>query len=161
MAPPRLIGRATSFSKDTFFRVERRIAKRYSDVELRQLRSMERAYRGSRGPELLMFGESNMAWTSRDEVDRRHLAEMIRDECGGGLRLEGLVGPGYNPRIIMALLSALSRCPSQPQVVIVPMSILMATSSWLAHPKLGYELVAKEMTDLIAYLNVRKARNGK
>jgi hypothetical protein len=158
MASPRSVGRATSYTKDTFFRVERKIAKRYSDVELRQLRSMERAYGGSAGPELLMFGESNMVWTLRDEDDRRHLAEMIRDDVGGGLKLEGLVGPGYNPRIIMAMLSALPACPSQPRVVIVPMSILMATSSWLAHPVLGYEVAAKEMRDIIAAGGTRPRR---
>jgi hypothetical protein len=152
------VGRAVSYTRDTISRVERRIAKRYSDVELRQLRSMERAYGGSRGPELLMFGESNMVWTLRDEEDRRHLAEMIRDELGGELKLEGLVGPGYNPRIIMAMLSALPACASQPQVVIVPMSILMATSSWLAHPVLGYEVVAQEMRQLIEAGGARPKR---
>jgi hypothetical protein len=105
-----------------------------------------------------MFGESNMAWTMRDEVDRRHLAEMIRDDVGGGLRLEGLVGPGYNPRIIMAMLSALPACASQPRVVLVPMSILMATSSWLAHPVLGYEVAAEELRQLIATGGTRPRR---
>jgi hypothetical protein len=158
MAPPSSVGRAVSYTRDTISRVERRVAKRYSDVELRQLRSMERAYGANGAPELLMFGESNMVWTLRDEEDRRHLAEMIRDDVGGGLKLEGLVGPGYNPRIIMAMLTALPACPAQPKVVIVPMSILMATSSWLAHPVLGYEVAAQEMREVIAGGGTRPKR---
>lgn len=150
--------RLTSLTKDTVARVERRLAKRYSDVELRQLKAMERAYSGAHGPELLMFGESNMVWTVRDEEDRRHLAQMIQDELGGQIKLQGMVGPGYNPRIIMAMLSALPACKSQPKVVIVPMSILMATTQWLAHPVLGYEQAAAEMRTLIANKVARPRR---
>jgi hypothetical protein len=131
-------------------RVERRLTKKYSDVELRQLRTMERAYSGVGGPELLMFGESNMVWTVSDETDRRHVAEMIRDELGGTIKLQGMIGPGYNPRIVMAMLTALPACASQPKVVIVPMSILMGTTHWLAHPVLGYERAANELRALIA-----------
>jgi hypothetical protein len=141
--------RASSYVKNVAAKVDRRVAQRYIDVELRQLRSLQRAYRGSDGPELLMFGESNMSWTLLQETDRRHVAEMIRDDLGAEVRLEGLVGPGYNPRIIMAFLAALPAGASQPKVVIVPMSVLMATSTWLAHPKLGYELAAKELRGLI------------
>jgi hypothetical protein len=157
-APGSTVRRLTSLTKDTAARVERRLAKRYSDVELRQLKAMERAFSGARGPELLMFGESNMVWTVRDEEDRRHLAEMIRDELGGHIKLQGMVGPGYNPRIIMAMLSALPACKSQPKVVIVPMSILMATTHWLAHPVLGYEQTAAEMRELIAKGGARPRR---
>ena len=46
--------------RDWAFRIERRLAKRYSDVELRQLRSMERAYNSRKPPELLVFGDSAM-----------------------------------------------------------------------------------------------------
>ncbi|HWD53459.1 MAG TPA: hypothetical protein VG412_13745 [Acidimicrobiales bacterium] len=140
---------ASSYVRNVAAKVDRRVAQRYIDVELRQLRSLQRAYRGSVGPELLMFGESNMSWTLLQETDRRHVAEMIRDDLGAEVRLEGLVGPGYNPRIIMAFLAALPACASQPKVVIVPMSVLMATSTWLAHPKLGYEHAARELRELI------------
>ena len=143
------MSQASSYVRTVAAKVDRRVAQRYIDVELRQLRSLQRAYRGDSGPELLMFGESNMSWTLLQETDRRHVAEMIRDELGAEVRLEGLVGPGYNPRIIMAFLAALPACASQPQVVIVPMSVLMATSIWLAHPKLGYEQTAEELRGLI------------
>jgi hypothetical protein len=156
--PASPVRRAAALASDTLARVERRLAKRYSDVELRQLKAMERAYSGVKGPELLMFGESNMVWTVRDEADRRHLAEMIRDELGGHIKLQGMVGPGYNPRIIMAMLSALPRCASRPSVVIVPMSILMATTNWLSHPVLGYERAGKEVRDLIAIGGQRPRR---
>jgi hypothetical protein len=155
------VSRLTSLTKDTAARVERRLARKYSDVELRQLKAMERAYSSANGPELLMFGESNMVWTVRDEADRRHLAEMIRDELGGNVKLQGMVGPGYNPRIIMAMLGALPKCTSEPKVVIVPMSLLMATTHWLAHPVLGYERVAAEMTEVISHGGTRPKRLAK
>jgi hypothetical protein len=155
------VRRVTALTRDTVARVERRLARKYSDVELRQLKAMERAYAGAKGPELLMFGESNMVWTVRDEADRRHLAEMIRDELGGSVELQGMVGPGYNPRIIMAMLTALPTCASRPKVVIVPMSILMATTHWLAHPVLGYERTSNEMRQLIAAGSARPKRLSK
>jgi hypothetical protein len=155
------VRRVSALTKDTVARIERRLARRYSDVELRQLKAMERAYAGPKGPELLMFGESNMVWTVRDEADRRHLAEMIRDELGGNIKLQGMVGPGYNPRIITAMLSAMPKCASQPKVVIVPMSILMATTHWLAHPVLGYERTGNEMRELIAKSGSRPKRLAK
>lgn len=141
--------RATAYVRDIAFRIERRATKRFSDVELRQLRSLQRAYRGKHGPELLLFGDSSMFWTSWGEVDRRHLAQMIRDEVGGHLGLEPIVGGCYNPRIIMAFLSALQTCESQPRVVVVPISVLMATSTWLGHPVLGYEQTAQSLRAVI------------
>jgi hypothetical protein len=152
------VRRVTALTKDTVARVERRLARKYSDVELRQLKAMEKAYASAKGPELLMFGESNMVWTVRDEADRRHLAEMIRDELGGTIGLQGMVGPGYNPRIITAMLTALPSGASEPKVVIVPMSILMATTHWLAHPVLGYERTGNEMRSLIAAGHTRPQR---
>ncbi len=145
-----VLGRAGAFAGDYAFRLERKAAKRFSDVELRQLKSLERAYRGSRGPDLLVFGDSAMFWTTHRDNDRRHLVQMVRDELGSELSFEALVGPGYNPRIIMAFLSALQRCESRPRVVIVPTSVLFAMSTWLAHPVLGYELVASELRAAIA-----------
>jgi hypothetical protein len=145
-----VLARAGAFAGDYAFRLERKAAKRFNDVELRQLKSLERAYRGSSGPELLVFGDSAMFWTTHRDGDRRHLVQMIRDELGGGVGFEALVGPGYNPRIIMAFLSALEGCRARPRVVIVPTSILFAMSTWLAHPVLGYELVAGELRAAIA-----------
>lgn len=139
---PGPFGRASALIRDNGFRLERRLAKRFSDVELRQLRSLQRAYQGAAGPDLLVFGDSQMFWTLHTDVDRRHLVEMIRDELGGERTFEVLVGPGYNPRIIMAYVSAIARCESRPRVVVVPISLLMSASTWLAHPVFGYEKVA-------------------
>lgn len=144
---PGPLTRATTFFKTNAFRVERRLTKRFSDVELRQLRSLERAYSGTKGPDLLVFGDSAMFWTTPKDSDRRHLFEMIRDELGGDVTFEALVGPGYGPRIIMAFLAALPRCQSRPRVVLVPTSVLMASSIWLAHPKLGYVTVGDQIRE--------------
>jgi hypothetical protein len=142
--------RVGAFVRDGLFRVERRLAKRFSDVELRQLRSLERAYNGrGKAPELLVFGDSAMFWTTPEDPDHRHLVEMIRDELGGGLKFEALVGPGYNPRIIGVYLMALARCQARPRVVIVPTSVLFATSSWLSHPTFGWGPVSAELREAI------------
>lgn len=142
---PGPLTRLTAFGRDWAFRISRRLAKRYSDVELRQLRSLERAYGSSKPPELLVFGDSAMFWTLRTDDDRRHLVEMIRDNLSPELRWEALVGPGYNPRIILAFLAGLERCSGRPRVVIVPASVLMASTLWLAHPYYGYEVPAGDM----------------
>ena len=123
--------------------------KRFNNVTLRQLRSLQRAYGGSNAPELLIFGDSNMVWTNWGEPDRRHLVDLIGEELGSDVTLEALVGPGYNPRMVMAFLSALEKCPAKPRVVLVPASVMMATSSWLSHPVLGYGRVAQELRESI------------
>ncbi len=137
-------------ARDGYFKLERRVSKRVSDVELRQLRSLERSYnRRGGGPEVLVFGDSSMFWTTPKDQDRRHLVEMIRAELDADVRFESLVGPGYNPRIMLVYLSALAGCSSQPRAVVVPTSVLMATSIWLAHPVLGWERVAAELQSVI------------
>jgi hypothetical protein len=118
------------------------LTKRYSDAELRQLRALQRAYSGGQGPDVVIFGDSNMFWTVPGESDRRHMAQLIRDELGGGVTVQAIVGGGYNARIILPFLAALERLPSKPRVVIVPASTVMASNIWLAHPVLGYEQVA-------------------
>ena len=107
------------------------------------------SYGTTDGPELLIFGDSAMFWTSRDDADRRHLAEVIRDEIDPELRLEALVGASYGAVIIMAFLSALRRCPGRPRVVIVPTSIVVTTAGWLAHPQWGYTKAADGLREAV------------
>jgi lysophospholipase L1-like esterase len=143
------VRRAAAYTRDIAFRVERRITKRYSDVELRQLRALQRVYADSDAPEVLIFGDSNMFWTVPGEADRRHMAQIIRDELGGNTRVHAVVGGGYNARIVIPFLSAVAKCKYQPKVVIVPTSTVMATNTWLAHPILGYEQVAANLQKVI------------
>jgi hypothetical protein len=149
--------RTRALVKDTSFRLQRKWAKRFSDVQLRQLRSLEHAYRAGSGPDLLVFGDSAMFWTTPTDEDHRHLVEMIRDELGPETTFEALVGPGYNARIVMAFLAALDRCRSQPKVVIVPASVLMAQTIWLSHPEVGYEAMSAELREIIS-ANGRRPR---
>lgn len=135
-----------SVARDGYFKLERRLTRRYSDPEIRQLRALERAYnRRGGGPEVLVFGDSSMYWSTPKDTDRRHLVEMVRTELDLDVGFESLVGPGYNPRIMMVYLSALARCQSQPRVVVVPTSVLMATTVWLSHPVMGWEHGAAEL----------------
>jgi hypothetical protein len=141
--------RTTALVKDTAFRLERKWAKRFSDVQLRQLRSLEHSYSRANGPDLLVFGDSAMFWTTPTDSDHRHLVEMIRDELGPETTFEALVGPGYNARIVMAFLTALARCRSKPKVAIVPASVMMAQTHWLSHPEVGYEAMSDEIRSII------------
>jgi hypothetical protein len=75
---------------------------------------------------------------------------MIRDELGPEMTFEALVGPGYNARIVMAFLSTLPARRSRPKVVIVPASVMMSQTHWLAHPEVGYEAMSAELRAIIA-----------
>jgi hypothetical protein len=138
------------------YRARRKATKKFSDVELRQLRSLQKAYAGETGPDILVFGDSAMFWTLATDQDSRHMVEMIRDELGKDVTFEALVGPGYNPRIVTAFLSALESCPSRPKVVLVPTSVLMASTIWLQHPRLSYELVGQQVRTAVRDKAVRK-----
>ncbi len=150
--------RTRALVKDTAFRLERKYAKRFSDVQLRQLRSLEHSYAGPDRRDLLVFGDSAMFWTTPTDDDHRHLVEMIRDELGPDATLEALVGPGYNARVVMAFLSALAHCRLRPQVVIVPASILMAQTIWLSHPEVGYEQMSAELRSIVGANGGRRPR---
>jgi hypothetical protein len=127
----------------------RRVARRFSDVQLRQLRQLRRAYDGRRdGPELLTFGDSSMYWTGPGDSSRSYLCDMIRAELGGVRSLD-LYAAGYNGRIIKPYLTALERCRSRPRAVLVPTSVQMAGTVWLAHPEYGYEMVAGQLAELV------------
>jgi hypothetical protein len=141
--------RTKALVNDTTFRLERKWAQRYSDVQLRQLRALERACASPTGPDMVVFGDSAMFWTTPSDDDHRHLVEMIRDELGKDTTFEALVGPGYNARIVVAFLTALRTARSKPKVVIVPASVMMSQAHWLTHPEVGYELMSAELKQII------------
>jgi hypothetical protein len=127
----------------------RRGERRITDVQLRQLRQLRSAYDGrGEGPELLMFGDSSMYWTGPGDSSRSYLSDMVRAELGRPRSLE-LYAAGYNGRIIKAYLAALAGCRSKPRAVLVPTSVQMAGTIWLAHPEYGYEMVAGQLMELI------------
>lgn len=131
-------------------RAERKVLDRFSDVEARQLNSLRRAYRGTKGPDVLVFGDSAMFWTAPDEPDPRRLYQMVADELGRDTRVKVLYGPGYHARIVMAFLAALEQCASRPRIVVVPTSIMMTTRGWLQHPEFSYEHASADLLTAIA-----------
>jgi lysophospholipase L1-like esterase len=131
-------------------RVRHRIEPRRADPEIRQLRSLQRAYRGPSGPEVLLFGDSAMFWYQLAEADRRNLGAMVRDGLGGDVEVHTVVGPGYGPRIVLAFLTALEKSPSRPKVVVVPTSLFISCTGYLAHPQFSYEVEAKALRQMIA-----------
>jgi hypothetical protein len=143
------VHQAKAYLRDVNYRVRRRMVERFGDIERHQLRSMQRAYRGLSGPEVLVLSDSTMYFPaargilpSRGIVDRRIMLEMIRDGLGRDVRVAAAVGPGYNQRMAMAYLYAISRCRSRPRVVVLSLWLGLAMSAWLDHPVLGYEKAA-------------------
>ena len=147
-ARPGLLPRATDYGRTLTFRVRRRWTTRFSDLELQQLKSLRRAYGGARGPDLLLFGDSNMLWVNWGERDQRKLDQIVKDQLGG-VDIETVVGGGYNPRVVVPFLEALRQLPSRPRAVVVPTSVLMATSTWLAHPVLGLEIRGRQLAEVV------------
>lgn len=119
-----------------------RVADRYIDVELRQLRAIQRAYSAPHGPEVLVFGDSSMFWTAPTDDDARRVIDMIRDELGTGVGVVAAFGAGYHARLVLAFLAALERCRSRPRVVVVPTAVLLTSTAWLNHPDFNFVLAA-------------------
>ena len=128
-------------------RLERAAANRFGDPELGNLRAIQRAYRGNRGPDILVFGDSTMFWTAPGEPNRRPIPELMATELGRNTTMMSILGAGYNPRILNAYLGALARCRSSPRAVVVPTSTVMAQATWLEHPKFSYVHAARAVND--------------
>lgn len=120
-----------------------------ADLQIRQLRGIEAAYAGPAGPDVLVFGDSAMLWRSATEPEKRSLAAMLADEFGGDVSLHFVLGNAYNPRLVRAFVTALSRTASKPKAVIVPTSLMTTAQAWLAHPDLGYETASTALLDMI------------
>jgi hypothetical protein len=91
-SPPDKGHRTIAYVRDIGRRLERRAEpKRSSDLDLRQLRSLQRAYGNRAGPEVL--GDSIMYWTVR-EPDRGRMFDMIGDELNSDARCMALAGAG-------------------------------------------------------------------
>lgn len=141
--PPDKVRQTIEYVRDIVRRVERRAEPMRSiDLELRQLRSLLRAYSAEAGPDVLIFGDSHMYWAVK-EPDRRRTVDIINDEINADVRCISLVGPGYNSRMVMAFLSAFRACRSRPQVVVVPLTLLTSMSVLFDHPKLGLAKAAE------------------
>ena len=107
------------------------------ETQVRQVRALQKAYAGDKGPDLLVFGDSVLVWAAPNDADRRSLIQMVADGLGG-TSVHTIVGPCYNPRIVMAFLEVLRTSRSRPKAVIVPTSVMMATEAWGTHPIAGY-----------------------
>lgn len=141
---------AAAYVRDVNYRVRRRAVERFGDIGLHQLRSIQQAYRGSTGPEVLVLSDSTMYFPAargilptRGLADRRIMLEMIRDRLGRRVQVEAAVGPAYNYRMAMAYLYGLSKCRSRPRLVVISLWPGLAMSAWLDHPVLGYEREAR------------------
>jgi hypothetical protein len=152
------VGRLRAKVHHAAFRAKRRAAKQFGDAELWQLRAVERAYRGARGPEVLIIGDSTMYWIGRNESDNRQMAEMIDDGLGSRTRCLTVVGPGYQAGIAIGYLSALRHSRSRPRVVILPVCPFMSTTPWLNHPDYPYQQVAAAMRAAVSGNGARPRR---
>lgn len=131
------------------FRLKRRALKQWGDLELSQLETVERAYSGARGPEVLIIGDSTMYWIGRDEPDNRQLAEVIEDGVGRRGKCLMVAGPGYQAGITMAYLAALEQARSKPRVAVVAMAPMMSRSTWINHPDYPYVELSRAMREAL------------
>jgi hypothetical protein len=129
------------------YRMQRRIAKEFWDVDLWQLRRMQRAYRTPGGPEVLVLGDSHMFWTGYYEADRRRLGTLIREELGPGTRVLIVEGPCYWPNMTILLLEALLGLPHRPRVLLFSINSYMNTPHWLEHPQYSYAPVVRTLRE--------------
>ncbi|MCW2753028.1 MAG: hypothetical protein JWQ32_439 [Marmoricola sp.] len=132
-----------------YYRLRARYDARLPDVEVRQLRALREAYSGDNGPEVLVFGDSTMFWTRTGESDPRKLTQMVSDEFGSD-RVHTIVGPGYNSRLVGAFVEVLDELKHRPQVIVVPMSLMMASVSWVRHPVMGAVIETDAIRAMIA-----------
>jgi hypothetical protein len=136
--------------RPVFFRLGARLQKRRPDLEIAQLTALRQAYASGAGPDVLLFGDSAMFWTRPGETDLRKLGDIVDDELGGAVRTHTIVGAGLNSRMVLAYLHALEGCASRPRVVVVPTSVMMASSGWLTHPVLSYEIESAALRKIAA-----------
>jgi hypothetical protein len=130
--------------------VLRLTVQRGTDPELRQLRSLQRAYAKKDGPEVIIFGDSAMFWTTPHDATRKSLSDMIRDGLGRDVEVITLAGSGYNALLISAFLTVLENSRSRPKAIVVPTSVLMAQTLWAESPLWSYipeSAAMREMTE--------------
>ena len=137
--------------------IRRGVKKRSGDPELRELRALVKAYSGdTAGPDVLVFGDYAMLWTTGSDDSKRTLVDLIQAQLGRDVTFQAVAGPGYNPRIVGAFLSGLAQCPQRPRVVLVPTSVLMATKLFLENPHFAYKLEAEGLRFVAAGGKVRR-----
>lgn len=129
--------------------MRRELDARRTDAEIRQLRALVAAYSAPTPPEVLLIGDSAMLWVANNDPDGRSLAQMVRNELPASMRMHALAGPGYNPRIVNVFLEALEQCPGRPRILVLPASILMATTAWSSHPTFSYIREAPELHRIV------------
>ncbi len=151
----RKTGHLAALSRHLLLRARWHSIRRFGDLPLSQLRSVERAFSRGPAPDVLIFSDFVMDWVPADDGDYRHLPDMIRDALGRPFADESVVGHMYNARIVIALLTGLASAQHRPRVIVVPLSTVTAQSLWLAHPALGYAAEAADLRRLIGTASSR------
>jgi hypothetical protein len=155
LGKPSLRFRATAklkaqLDRPWYYRLRAKYDARLPDVEIRQLTGLRDAYASGKGPDVLFFGDSTMFWTRAGESDPRSLTQMVCDELGSGVSVHSIVGPGYNARLVAAFLEVLNDFEGGPKVVVVPMSLMMASDSWIRHPVIGSAVEAEAIHSMVS-----------
>ncbi|HVV30423.1 MAG TPA: hypothetical protein VHC41_06050 [Mycobacteriales bacterium] len=128
------------------------------DNQLRQLRGLERAYSGRRGPDVLLFGDSASYWTMPSEPDSRAMLQMLAAELPSGTSLHTVVGPAYSARIIAAFAAGFRRWRSRPRVVVIPATLLTMMDVHLEDPRYNYVAASGWIADALAGRDDHAAR---
>lgn len=99
------------------------------------LRNLLEAYRAEGpAPDVLLLGDSVMSSVSREDSNRRPLADMLCERLHP-LSVCAVHAPAFHCGIFLSLLSALSRCEQHPRLVVLPINLRSFSPQWALNPK--------------------------
>ena len=81
---------------------------------------------------VLVFGDSVSERISRDDDDQRTLIDMIDGMLPG--KINAITYSAYHIGVFAHLLSALERCPYQPECIVVPINLRSFSLQWACNP---------------------------
>lgn len=100
-------------------------------------------------PRVLVLGDSVHYRVSRDDVDRRTLAEMLAEQSlTSGFDTLCVNYSAYHPSVYTAILRTLARMPQKPHTVVLPINLRCFSPQWHLHPDHAF---AEEMSILDGY----------
>lgn len=142
----------------TLRRRVRVLRKRLDNLEVRRARIMMGLLRDS-PVDVLAIGDSMWAFTAPYDEDQRHLGTMIAHALGPETVMHGVVGAGYNARLIDAYLGLAQRGGFRP-VVIVPLTTRLVTVAWSEHPNYAYRAAVRAISRMPGDIPLRRIRKA-
>jgi hypothetical protein len=116
----------------------RRYRQAHDSPELASLRGLVRSLTDGPAPDVLYFGDSLTLFRAPYDADPTLLPEMIFAQLPGTTANLAIRGASYHPGMFRAYLSRMAALAARPRVIIVPLSIRVASAPWAYHPGYAY-----------------------